>query len=199
MAIDGAKIVHAIMEGSRVRDAKGIIPLFGVYLSLFFVQYYNRLSFSFEKKMGAGKQKEAVRRLIRAAQECGYATFQGIRNSREWEDLIMPMLDSREDQISGFSAIALAFGWGDMEIRELLPGEKLLIRVRDSYEATGYLDLHGTADSPKCYMLRGVVAAFMDLLYGGEYPHGLYTFTADESLCRAKGDSYCEFIAKKRV
>lgn len=45
MAIDGSKIVHAVMEGSRIRDTKGIIPLFGVYLSLFFAQYYNKLSF----------------------------------------------------------------------------------------------------------------------------------------------------------
>ncbi len=121
MAIDGAKIVHAIMEGSRVRDAKGIIPLFGVYLSLYFVQYYNRLAYAFEQKMGAGRRKEAETHLIRAAQECGYATFQGIRNSREWEDLVMPMIESKEDEIPGFSAIAKAFGWGDMEIKELVP------------------------------------------------------------------------------
>ncbi len=45
MPIDGYKIIQAVMEGSRIRESKGIIPIFGVYLSLFFVQYYNRLSF----------------------------------------------------------------------------------------------------------------------------------------------------------
>ena len=35
MAIDGTKIIHAVMEGSQIRESKGIIPLFGVYLSFF--------------------------------------------------------------------------------------------------------------------------------------------------------------------
>lgn len=197
MAIDGKKIIHAVMEGSRIRDAKGIIPLFGVYLSLYFVQYYNKLSFDFEKKLGREQKAEAAALLIEAAQECGYATFQGIRNSREWEELVKPMIERREDQIAGFAAVAVAFGWGDLEVKELIPGEKLLIRVSDSYEATGYLDLHATSDTGKCYMLRGVTGAFMDLLYGEDYPDGCFAFIADETVCRAKGDPYCEFVARR--
>lgn len=197
MAIDGTKIIHAVMEGSRIRDTKGIIPLFGVYLSLFFVQYYNKLSFDFEKKMGAAREAESAGLLIEAAQECGYATFQGIRNSREWEELVEPMIESSEDQIYSFAAVAVAFGWGDLEVKELIPTEKLLIQVSDSYEATGYLDRHGTSNTEKCYMLRGVTGAFMDLLYGEEYPDGCFTFRAEENLCRAKGDPYCEFVARR--
>jgi hypothetical protein len=197
VAIDGSKIVHAVMEGSRIRDAKGIIPLFGVYLSLFFVQYYNKLSFDFEKMMGEKRESQSEALLIEAAHECGYATFQGIRNSREWEELVEPMIESKEDQIYSFAAVAVAFGWGDLEVKELVPNETLLIQVSDSYEATGYLRLNGPANSGKCYMLRGVAGAFMDLLYGEDYPDGLFTFTAEEALCRVKGDPYCEFIARR--
>jgi hypothetical protein len=197
MAIDGSKIIHAVMEGSRIRDAKGIIPLFGVYLSLFFVQFYNKLSFDFENEMGRERESESAALLIEAAQECGYATFQGIRTSREWEELVRPMMESKEDQIFSFAAVAVAFGWGDLDVREIIPKEKLVIRVSDSYEATGYLQLHGLANSGKCYMLRGVSGAFMDLLYGEDYPDGCFTFRAEEPFCRAKGDSYCEFIARK--
>jgi hypothetical protein len=197
VAIDGSKIIQAIMEGSRIRDAKGIIPLFGVYLSLFFAQYYNRLSFDFEKKMGKGRESEAEALLIEAAQECGYATFQGIRNSWEWEEIVGPMIESKEDQIFGFTAVAVAFGWGDLEVKELIPEEKLLIQVSDSYEATGYIQLNGSANSGKCYMLRGVAGAFMDLLYGEDYPDGLFTFSAEEPFCRTKGDPYCEFVARR--
>ena len=197
MAIDGSKIIHAIMEGSRIRDAKGIIPLFGVYLSLFFTQYYNRLSFDFEKKMGKSREAEAEALLIEAAQECGYATFHGIRNSWEWEEIVGPMIESKEDQIFGFTAVSVAFGWGDLEVKELTPKEKLLIHVGDSYEATGYIQQHGSSNSGQCYMLRGVTGAFMDLLYGEDYPDGLFTFSAEESLCRAKGDQYCEFVARR--
>ncbi len=199
MGFDGNKIIHAVMEGSRIRDAKGIIPLFGVYLSLFFVEYYNRLSFDFEREMGGNREAESAALLIEAAHECGYATFHGIRNSREWEELVVPMIDTKEDQLLGFTAVAVAFGWGDLEVKELVPGERLVIQVSDSYEATGYLQLHSPGSSGKCYMLRGVAAAFMDLLYGEDYPDGLFTFSADESLCRAKGDPHCEFVATRSL
>jgi hypothetical protein len=197
MAIDGTRIIHAVMEGSRIREAKGIIPLFGVYLSLFSTQYYNRINFNFGKKMGPSREAEADRLLIRAAQECGYATFQGIRNSWEWDEIVKPMIDSKEDQIMGFVAVAVAFGWGGLKVHKLIPGEELVLRVGDSYEADGYLDAHGIAASGKCYMLRGVAGAFMDLLYGDNYPEGCFTFSANEPFCRAKGDACCEFIARK--
>ena len=165
----------------------------------FFAQYYNKLSFDFEKKMGKEKEAEAMMLLIEAAQECGYATFQGIRNSWEWEEIVTPMIEKNEDQISGFAAVAVAFGWGDLEVKEILPEKKLRIRVCDSYEASGYLERYGAAGSGKCYMLRGVTAAFMDLIYGGDYPDGCFNFTAEEPLCRAKGDPYCEFVARKSL
>jgi len=197
VAIDVSKIINAVMEGSKIRDSKGIIPLFGVYLSLFSVHYYNRLSFNFEKKMGDQRQAEAEALLIKAAQECGYATFHGIRNSWEWEQVVSPMIENREDQIFGFTAVAVAFGWGDLEVKELIPEKKLVIQVTDSYEARGYLGDYGLAKSGKCYMLRGVAGAFMDLIYGGDYPDGLYAFSADESHCRARGDTFCEFLVRK--
>ena len=197
MAIDGSKIIHAVMEGSRIREAKGILPLFGVYLSLFSVHYYNSLSFDFEKMLGKHRSTEAESLLIKAAQECGYATFQGIRNSWEWEEIVTPMIDRKEDQISGFTAVAVAFGWGDLEVKELIPDEKLVINVSDSYEANGYLESYGLSGSGKCYMLRGVAGAFMDLIYGEDYPEGCFDFLAEEPLCRAKGDPYCEFIARR--
>ena len=197
MAIDGTKIIHAVMEGSQIRESKGIIPLFGVYLSLFSVGYYNKLSFGFEQKLGKHREAEAEALLTSAAQECGYATFQGIRNSWEWEEIVDPMIDKKDDQITGFAAVAVAFGWGDIEVKEILPEEKLRIRVNDSYEASGYLERYGAATSGKCYMLRGVTAAFMDLIYGAQYPDGCFDFVAEEPLCRAKGDPFCEFVAGK--
>ena len=185
------------MEGSRIRESKGIIPLFGVYLSLFSIHYYNRLSFEFEREMGNAREAEAQTLLIRAAQECGYATFHGIRNSWEWNEIVTPMIERKEDQIMGFTAVAVAFGWGDLKLVELIPGEKLVIRAGDSYEAGGYLKQYGSAASGKCYMLRGVTGAFMDLIYGDDYPDGCFTFAAEEPFCRAKGDPYCEFVAKQ--
>ena len=196
MAIDGNKIIHAGMEGSRIRESKGIIPLFGVYLSIFSVNYYNKLSYEFERMLD-DRKTEAEALLVHAAQECGYATFQGVRNSWEWEEIVKPMIDQKEDQIDGFSAVAVAFGWGDLRVKELIPGKKLVIQASGSYEASGYIDRYQHARSGKCYMLRGVTGALMDLLYGEDYPEGCFTFSAEEPLCRAKGDDYCEFIARQ--
>ena len=106
-----------------------------------------------------------------------------------------PMIERKEDQILGFAAVAVAFGWGDLEVKELIPEKKLAIKATGSYEATGYMEQYGTAHSGKCYMLRGVTAAFMDLIYGEDYPDGCFTFSALEPYCRAKGDPHCEFIA----
>jgi predicted hydrocarbon binding protein len=195
MAIDTDKIVHAVMHGSRIREEKGIIPLFGVYLSMIPVQYYNRISFGFEKKMGTEETAEKL--LVAAGQECGYATFQGIRSSREWTEVVQPMIVHKEDQIYSFVSIAIAFGWGDLAVEELVPHEKLVIRANDSYEAKGFWDAYGKADAGKCYMLKGVTAAFMDLVYGGDYPDGCFQYAAIETHCQAKGDSHCEFVARK--
>jgi len=182
------------MEGSRTRDEKGIIPLFGVYLSLSFVGYYNQLTFSYLEKMGKKREAEAATLLIRAAQECAYATFNGILDSWEWGEIVQPMMENKEDQIFGFAAVSTAAGWGDMEVKDVVPGKKLIIRVKGSYEANGYLTQYGLADTGKCYMLRGVASAFMDLLYGDDYPDGCFTFLAQEPFCQAKGDPYCEFV-----
>ncbi|MBW2472517.1 MAG: hypothetical protein JRE18_10600 [Deltaproteobacteria bacterium] len=197
MAIDTDKIVHAVMHGSRIREKKGIIPLFGVYLSMISVQYYNMISFGFEKKLGNDALAEEL--LVAAGQECGYATFQGIRSSREWDEVVKPMIERVEDQIYCFVSIAIAFGWGDLAVKELVPHTKLVIRANDSYEAKGYLDAYGKAEAGKCYMLRGVAAAFMDLIYGADYPEGCFQYTAIETHCQAKGDLYCEFVARKKT
>lgn len=195
MAIDTDKIVNAVMHGSRIREEKGIIPLFGVYLSMIPVDYYNKISFDFEIKLGDNIKAEKL--LVTAAQECGYATFQGIRISREWEEVVSPMIERVEDQVDCFVSIAVAFGWGNLTVRELIPDKKLVIRAKDSYEAKGYLDRFGKSDTGKCYMLRGVAAAFMDLVFGDAYPEGCFQFTGTETRCQAKGDPYCEFVARK--
>lgn len=197
MAIDTDKIIQAVMQGSRIREEKGIISLFGVYLSMISVQYYNRISFSFEKK--AENRKYAQKLLVEAGQECGYTTFQGIRNSWEWNEVVKPMIETVEDQIHCFVSIAIAFGWGNLVVQEVVPEKKLVIRANDSYEAKGYLDAYGKADAGKCYMLRGVTAALMDLVYGDSYPDGCFQYAAVETQCQAKGAPYCEFIARKAV
>ncbi len=196
MAIEAERILKAVVEGSRIRDEKGISPIFGVYMNFFYTDFYNDISFGLTKKLGHEREQEAAILLIQAAQQCAYATFQGIRSSREWEEIVDPMIEVEEDQIYGFAAIAWALGWGDLNVKELVPGERMVLEVKGWYEAQGYLQ-HVLSNSGKCYGIRGVAGAFMDLLYGEDYPNGCFTFLADEPLCQAKGDPYCEFITQK--
>ena len=198
MAIDGDRIIRAVMLKSGVRDSKGIMPIFGVYLSLNYMSYYNEISFEFERAMGKERREEAEELLVAAAQECGYATFHGIRTSAEWETLVQPMIETDTDRIHAFAAIAVALGWGELVVEEIVPHERLVIQARNGYEADGYLQNYGTADSGRCYMLRGVTAGFMDLLYGPPYPDGCFAYEAKETRCRAMGAPYCEFIAQKK-
>jgi hypothetical protein len=196
MAIEADRIFKAIVEGSKIRDEKGIIPIFGVYMNFFYAEFYNDLSYKFAKKLGVERDEEAATLLIQAAQECAYATFHGIRSSKEWEEIVHPMIGVKEDQIYGFAAVAWALGWGDLKVKELIPGKKMVLEVKGWYEAEGYLQ-HGLSNSGKCYGIMGVAGAFMDLLYGEDYPDGCFTFLANEPLCQAKGDPYCEFVTQK--
>ena len=106
------------MEGSQIRESKGIIPLFGVYLSLFSVGYYNKLSFDFEQRLGKHRKGEAEALLTEAAQECGYATFQG---------------DVSFDNNGGFSSVRSL-----PVVHDLSAFEGLVLKVRGDGKRYGF-------------------------------------------------------------
>ena len=79
------------------------------------------------------------------------------------------MVENKKDQIFGFVAVAVAFGWGDLAVEDLLPGEKLVIRAGGSYEASGYLEEYGQAKSalpftPECHTRRNTIPAKIDAI-----------------------------------
>jgi hypothetical protein len=45
------------------------------------------------------------------------------------------MVENAEDTLHGAFAVFTAWGWGDAEITELIPGEKMVVSVSDYYEA----------------------------------------------------------------
>jgi hypothetical protein len=194
LSIDKDKIIQSIIESSRVRDSKGILPSFGVYFSFFFVQYYTSLAFQFKKSI-AEQGDAGQKSLVRLAQYSSYQTFHRICSSWEWKEVVEPEIESKEDQVHGLVAVNMALGWGALEIRSLIPERELVVRVSDSSEANGYLKEFGRADAPQCHMLQGAMGAIMDLLYARAYPKGCYSFATSERACRAQGDPYCEFVS----
>ncbi|MBD3419147.1 MAG: aminotransferase class V-fold PLP-dependent enzyme [Chitinivibrionales bacterium] len=87
-------------------------------------------------------------------------------------------------------------GW---DIVELVPGEKMVVRAYDYYEADSYEK--GKAPRMSAYMIRGVSAAFMDLAYGGDYDPtgktGCHTFTCQQTKGIECGDEYGEFVVTR--
>jgi hypothetical protein len=104
-----------------------------------------------------------------------------------------------EDVLYGAFAVLTALGWGKAEIHELIPGEKMIVRAYDYYEAD--VVKYGSSKKPSAYTLTGVSAAFMDLAYGGQYDitgkTGLNTFTAKQTKGVECGDYYAEIIVTK--
>lgn len=198
MAINEKAIVDALTSSPLAGNEEGLIPAFGVYLVNMYTDYYNDLSYELEREMEqAGMASVVATLLIDAALQCGYNTFYGITTSAEWKALIEPMVEKREDIIHGIVAVTNSLGWGYVKVAELVPGEKLVLHVNHGYEADGYVQKYGKANSGKCYMWTGVAGAWMDIVYGEAYPKGIYTFEAKETQCCAKGDPYCEIVATR--
>jgi hypothetical protein len=154
--------------------------------------------------------------LIGAAQDCAVNTFGGIWASPEWDAVVQPYVETKEDVIHGLVAVANALGWGTIRVKELVPFEKLVYEAESPYEALGFVEKYGSnANRGKCYMLAGVAGGLMDLVYppGSEgqsvsdvrpvagktdLPSRIAKYLCDdEEQCIAKGDKFCRFVATK--
>ncbi len=105
----------------------------------------------------------------------------------------------RSTLLHGVFAVFTAWGWAKAESVELVPGEKMIVRAYDYYEAD--VVSHGAADKHSAYMIRGVCVAFMDLAYGGDYDAtgatSLRTFQCAQTKGIERGDDYGEFVVTK--
>jgi hypothetical protein len=68
------------------------------------------------------------------------------------------------------------------------------IESMNGYEALGFRELRGPAQTPQCFMLRGVAAGIMALVYGtGSVSERFGSYAAAEDECICKGDAACSF------
>jgi hypothetical protein len=175
--------------------------------------YYNRISFAAARRMeGSGLEDDARALLVEAGHVCAFNTFGGIMKSAEWDAVVRPMIETREDWIRGMVVVINAFGWGRWSVVELAPDERLHVAIEDSYEASGWLRDYPTSACPRCYLACGGVSGLMNLLYVGDITsapsldEAYYTqlfrgggaFAAEEIACVAKGDPRCEIVAARR-
>lgn len=207
--VDEAAILSALSKLPLVGNEEGVLPAFDVYLSRHYANYYNGISFEFERLLTESNPAladAAAEVLIEAGHQCAFNTFGGIMKSPEWDAVVGPMLASHADWVFGMTAAVNALGWGRWTVTDLVEGERLVMRVDASYEANGYVSHYGVGDRPRCYLATGAAAGIMNLLFVGDITQkptldfayyaklfsGEGTFRGVEHKCRAKGDDCCE-------
>ena len=206
--IDEPAILAALATLDFSGNEEGLIPRFGVILTRHFANFYNRISFEFVHRMhGSGMLVEAEDLLTEAGRRCAFNTFGGIMLSGEWDAVIKPQCQTREDWAHGMVAVVNALGWGCWRIVEISP-TRAVIRIWDDYESTGWLGMYGKADRPISYLAAGGCEGLMSLVYGADIASaptldeelfratcgGSVLFKATQTRCVAQGDAYSEFV-----
>lgn len=192
-------------------NEEGLIPRFGVMLTFHFANFYNRISFEMHRKMaGSGLEEAAEMLLVDAGYNCAFHTFGGIMVSPEWDAVVLPQIKTRDDWVHGMVACVNALGWGVWRVHELTD-DRLVVRIWDDYESTGYTGMYGKAESPISFLAQGGVAGLMNLVHqaGIEKKPALTPdffaqvfeasggFEPRQTKCQAMGDPYTEIVAER--
>jgi predicted hydrocarbon binding protein len=196
--------VDAVAGMNPHGNEEGIIDAFDVYLTNMYADYYNGISFKFEQAVAASDPEnlDFARSLLTCAGHvCAFHTFGGIYRSAAWKAAIAPMVENELDKVRGIVGVVNALGWGVWEIRKL-DEKRLVLRVKNSYESTGYLKAFPKSKNSECYLIQGGAAGLMNLFLSGpnidERGTAAGLFVSEETKCRCRGDSYCEFEVTRR-
>jgi hypothetical protein len=198
MAVDTRKIIDLASSLPIASSEKGIIAAFGVYVVMNYNEFFYKLVSRITNMVDDEAAQAIERDLYNAVSECAYHTFHGARSSMEWRDLILPMIETREDELYALVAFTNIFGIGYIEIEELVPEERLVTVVKNAYDPGRYLEEYGPQPRGRCYMFNACNASYMDLVYGVAYPNGMGTFISEEVECRSMDHSTCRFMARRR-
>lgn len=197
--VDEQKIIDALVAMPIHGNADGLIPAFSVYLANTPADFYNRVAIRFVEEMRAARREKAAKRmLVSDGEACAMNTFRGIMNSAEWDALVAPMLRELRDSMFALIAISNGLGWGNWHI-VAHPGPRALsLESLNGYEAIGFREYRGAAPDPQCYMLAGVAAGLVELVYGeGTIAERLGTCVADERACIGCGAQACRFDVER--
>ncbi|MBI4396340.1 MAG: hypothetical protein HY548_04535 [Elusimicrobia bacterium] len=169
--VDYDGIFKAVSGMPLVGNDDGYIYAFGVYLTRHYANYYNRISFEFEraleKKFGKQGVEVAAPLLTEAGHVCAFNTLGGIMVSTEWDALIRPSLKTKEDWVHGIIAVVNTLGWGRWQVTKVSETMAEFV-AHDDYESVGYLAMYGKSDHPISYLFQGGVVGIMDLVYAGD-------------------------------
>jgi hypothetical protein len=214
-SVNEAAIIQACAGLPLSGDVEGNVHAFGVSLTRHYANYYNQLSFRFDAAMeraaGPAAAEAARLMLIEAGRVCAFHTFGGIMESAEWEALIKPQCQTREDWVYGMVSVVNALGWGRWSVARLDAGQALELVVDGSYESNGYLAAYGVGTLPRCYLVTGGAAGLMNLIYNADITQrpdltpAFYEktfqsagiFVSREVECRCMGAASCRVVVER--
>ncbi len=186
-------VVKSLAKINIEGDENGLIPEYDVLVNQLPTSLLNALAEKFMAAAPAEKKPMVAEGLVRAAYECGYHTGCGIITSDAFNDVVLPMVtEGEKDILRGAFAAFTAWGWAKSGIVQLKPGERMVIRANDYYEADS------SGEGLRAYMLRGLCQAFFDLTYADAYPAGMDTYVCQQVKGIEAGDPHGEFIVTKK-
>jgi predicted hydrocarbon binding protein len=197
--IDKETIVNTVIGMPLEGNESGLIPAFNVYLAHTPQDFYNKVSIAFVEEMGKiGLEEIAKDMLTEDAENCALNTFGGILDSDEWRALVVPMIKDKRDEIFGLVAVANALGWGRINVVAHENQDGLELSSTNGYEAFGFIELKESSQCPNCFMLKGITAGLLELVYEkGDFEDRIGQFDSYEKLCMTKKDSVCHFVAER--
>jgi hypothetical protein len=159
------------LAGAAHGDERGLMEMFGVYVTLHLASYYNQISCDARQHMEENNPQllEVFGDLLReSGHVCVFNTFGGILVSPEWEGMVGKPSGDPEQILVGCCAIARALGFGHWCPGEL-DGSKWSLRTPSSYEACYSLTRHGEKPSSCEYFFQGAALAIMQLAHNVDW------------------------------
>ncbi|MET0029048.1 MAG: 4-vinyl reductase [Candidatus Thiodiazotropha sp.] len=158
-----------------VGNEDGLIPAFGVYIVRNQSDFVNRLQFEFVRAMtqvaGDYGVTLAGELLMEAGHACGFFTYGGIMTSPEWDEVIRPLLTSKEDWIRGLISLINTMGWGYHTVTELSQASAVFRNYND-FEDLSHLRMYGTSEYPVHWANSGGFTGLMQLVYNTDLVNG---------------------------
>jgi hypothetical protein len=161
----------ANVHHSFVGNEEGFIPAMGVYLVLNQSDYINRVQFEFIKAVSefAGEYGETLgsELLMEAGLACGFFTLGGMITSPEWNMVVKPYLQTKEDWIKAAVALSNNMGWGYQSVIEVSQ-ERLVFRNYFDFEDMSYLRMYGESKEFTHWANSGGWLAAMPIIYNSD-------------------------------
>lgn len=192
-------------------DQHGLIPAFGVFVSMHLSDYYNRTAYEMlhaverSAPAGAGVAEALMRE---AGVQCAFNTFGNILLSPEWEGLVgAPSGDPLQTMIF-CTAIARGLGFGHWTVQAFEPGKRFELVAPCCYDTPFYLRNYGQSEKPRSYFLQGAAQAMMVLAhhvpwterprFTQEFYQKLFRtrlpWSAKQTRCVTQGHPSCEVV-----